>query len=201
MAHPVVPSDKIRPLLAAYRRLHDEHMRTYATLIEERQTLNGSSVDDLAYLCDAIYLMKKSREVVEDIRKELDAFVRVAEKISSLLWLQEGSGDSLTGAIAKGVPAPGVALSPPSKHKDPEAYAAIMNRLGVPEKFWKDCDVVKPHFPGLADYATMIMAEGGNLEPEFAVLKQTPTFTVRTTKHRDVDVDALCKQYPMIEED
>lgn len=184
-----------------WKTLSDLHQEVYGTVIQERQTIQRTSVEDLPYLADVIYLCKQARDLAHDMRKELDAFINVAEKITSLLWAQ-GDGETIHGAIATGVPQPGVALSPPTKSGKPEEYAALMRAMGVPEEWWGgECDVLRPHFPGLEDYATKTLAEGGNLPPAFAALKQTPRFTVTSRKHRDVDVDVMCKQYPMNEDE
>lgn len=156
-----------------------------------RDDIKRVRVDDIGFMADTIFFLKKSRDFAHDIRKETDYLARLCERVTCLLWTQQGTGETIRGEVATGVPAPGMAPSIPSRSGQPTEYAAIMSAMGIPEMWWNANDCVRPHYPGMSAYTTAILAKGGNIPPAFAALKLSPTYVVTSKKLKNVELSDL----------
>lgn len=179
----------LKEIYTPMRRLH---ATIIGKLVETRRHGTTASPQLLEDLVDCVYILKKTVEWLEDARKEINAANSLMQRVTCLLWAQKGDGETIRGKFASGTPRTGIALQTPTKNKHTEKYEALMAYFGVPEEFYKgDVDVVRVHYPGLAEMATEILARGGNLPPALKALKEVNTYGVTCRAAKGVDIDAM----------
>ena len=75
----------------------------------------------------------------------------------------------------------------PSKKKDPVAYAALMDHLGITGDV-AEHDAARLHWPGMMAMVTALAEQGKPLPPGIDPNSQYPQYSVTKLKKRDIDL-------------
>lgn len=155
--------------------------------------LNDPTKFDEQQGTDAVYLLKRLVETIEDIRKECNLTIGMIENYVGIIWgfkMQTGQTDkaSIHGRVALGVPdTKTVTVVPP---KDSAEYVMLMHHLGVTDEMLQH-DSLHIHWPGLCDYLEKLNRSGKPLPPGIDAKKTHPRNTLTARVRPGLSFDDL----------
>lgn len=175
-----------------YRKVRKLHAELYEFLAMVRDASKQGIIRNQD-IVDILFLFKKSVELTEDIRKEVNAVSDIMEKVACMLWVQQNANDPesaepIRGKLATGTPDTSVIVSLPRKEREPEAYRALMEHLKVPMEH-EASGVLKIHWPSFMEWVTTLQEQGKPLPPGIDPSKTMNKYTVRSTARRSVSID------------
>jgi len=172
-----------------YQSVSTNHRNAYimATAIEKLAPKLAGDLDEAA---DMTYALAECFDLAEDTLKIVRALRKNIDKLFCAMAVQGGNIGSVTTEHCEATPKLKMSVSPPTRNNNPEAFVAMMKELGIPENLLGSEDkpeIVRPHFPGLVEYATDRLAEGLPLPGALNdVTKQFPTYSVKHNKRKGV---------------
>lgn len=173
-------------IFTAIRDLHGFLYPKIKQLREETQRCRN-----LERLADRCMAAKQSLNYVNDLRKELNLLQELAERLACLIWVQLEMTESIKTEHTTAIPNVKMMAAVPKKRTQPEAYAAFMDFLGVPKALYEgDEDAVRPHWPGMVEYLSGLLAEGKPLPPGIEPDKTYPVYSLTCRKRMEVDATA-----------
>lgn len=149
--------------------LHAEYYNALGDVRDEARKMKGAPV------VDAVYVLKRSREIVDDTRKEINKCLDFIERIGCMIALQnEGH---LEGDLAKG--SGNVKQQPaiPNREDEPDKYFALMDALGIPRELSEN-RAIKPSFRGIGEFVEKLGAEGKPMPDGLQHARQVSSYTV-----------------------
>lgn len=172
-----------------YKRVDDLWTTQYDEYEELQNEMSGmiTSAEEGA---DIVYALDQTIKKMEDLTKHYKRALTMANEITAAVYVQENinnvTSDGLQPirtdyctASLKTKTAVGI----PSKKKQPEKYAALMEALGVPEKLR---GALVPHYMGMMELYTDGLEKGvdhlNGWEPE----KEYIVFTFTTRKKQGI---------------
>src|SRR3990172_171746 len=141
-------------LVDFYRNVGFSHASLYndvQTILGEVQALSLTDLDETAFVC------KKSSELINDLRKQLDKAQQILEAVVCKRWSQLPEPVEISTDYILAQPKLKMQPTFPSERTDPEGYATLMRALDIPEHCWHN---VRLHWPSLCDHITSLAAEG-----------------------------------------
>lgn len=157
-----------------------------------------SSIKNLEELTDIAFSIRKSLDLVEDQRKELNRFVESLEKVIGALWVQNGDSEPIRTDFVTASPRLKMVATVPSRHKDPEAYAKLMQFYNIPDHLWnvkeEDHPVVSIHWPGLVDDISERTMRGLPLPDGLDPSKMITLYKVTFRQRKEITRDSLTEQ-------
>jgi hypothetical protein len=156
-----------------------------ARLAEEAKRLTS-----LPELVDLIYALRKTSELADTARKEMNRIEELTIKQACLIWTTT-DGNPIRSDYVTGSPDIKMMASLPRRKSNPEGYAALMRYLGVPDELWdtsdEESEAVRPHFPGMVDLLSRAMQEGRPLPPGISPENTYPLYKMRLVAKKGVD--------------
>jgi hypothetical protein len=164
------------------------HASIYKLLLELK---SGATIRSLPELVDLVYALKKSSELLDDVRKEVDQLKEFIERLACLAWLTQASGENVKTEYCTGTPDVKQMAKVPKPGT--EEYVALMNHFGVDPS-----SPVRPHWPSMVERLSAELAEGKPLPPGCDPASVYQVFRVKILKKRPVldDKEALAIQNP-----
>lgn len=154
------------------------HMALEAKLEDLRARLNSqTTIIDQA---DADYAISKISELMDDSAKKIRALLTLSEQLLTIRWVMSDCSEPIRTHYVTSSPKMTDMPKIPSKKSSPEAYAAFMAELGVPDTL-VESEAVNPHWPGLCAYIESLAEKG---EPLPASLKNVDTYPVFSCTRR-----------------
>ena len=149
---------KALELLKRLRKIHGEY---YSEVLTIRETIKRGQLmkEELA---DVALIAREMMALADDTRKECSYTREMAERSACMLWVTEhtanpGNAEPIRGKYAIGSPKVGQMATLPRPDSNPEAYAALLDSLGIPPGVRH---LVRPHWPDMVDYFTLLAGEG-----------------------------------------
>jgi len=144
--------------------------------------------ETLAEQVDTVYALKKTEELLDDIRKELSKVRKKIELRACLAFFQEAIDNLKTTFCNAKVTMKQFANFPHKRRNDPKKFDLLMDYLGVPVEV-RNIEAVRLNWEGFAEYFSRKQAAGEPL-PEGITVDDTYTeYTLATRKLKDVDED------------
>lgn len=139
---------------------------------------------------DALFAVRKACEMVEDLRKQLSGLDTALAKLYCIEWSRmEDPPDRLKTEYATAYDARVKLMSAlPRYNKEPEKFRALMEHFEVPARLWDVGDgepLVKPHYPGVMEYATR-RAENGQSFPPGMDERPFAVYAVSIRKRKEI---------------
>ncbi len=183
-------SDARQLALDSYRSIRQIHHETFLQLTRLKAAVARDR--DIESATDAIGVLKKSFDMVKDLKMEVDKATEQLEKVVCALYMRGDSiGEPIRGMWVTGSPGGKTRLKLPSK-QSPE-YTKFLKDIGVDGPS-ASAGLVRPHWPSVQEYLNKLEEEGAKLPAGVADPNQSETeFAVRCVFHRDVDLDSLCE--------
>lgn len=175
--------DEALSLYARMKQLHEDFYKELLTL--RAQTKNPRSLEEIA---DTVFILKKTHELSNDLRKELDGATKLFEKLACLLVTQLNHFDTIRGELTSATPKCKMAVNFPSISKDPEAYYDFCAALGIDRELASK-EVFRLHWPGVSDYLSDLQAKGEKLPEGIDPDKTYPIYSLVCQPARGVSID------------
>lgn len=145
----------------------------------------------LGELADIAYAASQMETLFDDSRKECKRLRETSERLACLYWMRRGNTDPIRTPWVTASPNMSQFASCPRRRVEPEAYAALMNHLGIPEDVWqREEELVRPHFPGWVAYLTELAEAGKPLPPGIDPNKVYHKYSLRLRPKKGVNEDA-----------
>ena len=175
----------------AVKQLHEEGITWLAELRREVSTLR-----DVNELADIALAMRESEKLADDLRKQLKQFRETAETACCALWVKEHVNDeeitSIQTAHVTATPEVTMACGLPSRKKEPENFAKLMEFLKVPLDLCGDEEEAGPvsvNWPRMVEHLSALQSQGLPLPPGIDPAKRYPIYRLSPMRRRK-EVDA-----------
>lgn len=166
--------DEVKAAYAAARRAHWE--LADAT---ERTRVALARSPDVGELADAVYALRETSTLLEDLRKEADRLKGELERQCCATWVKIGRGDPVRTAYCTG--SPDVKQTPKTPRPGTPEYGEFCRHFGVdPGGFFR------PHWPSLLEAMTDAASRGLPAPPGCDPAQTWTVFKVKVTKRRPV---------------
>lgn len=172
-------------LIQLYKRTKAFFTDAYERILEIRELTKAQT--DMNELADWVYALRESYTFVDNLRKDIKAAMETCEKLACLFWIEMQDGDPIKTEYVTATPKVKMIASIPSKKKDPEQYAKLMNFLGVDEKLYDEIEVVRPHWPGFVEMVSQLAEKGLPLPDGIDPTKTFPQYSLIVRKQKGVD--------------
>lgn len=147
-----------------------------------------SSCADVKELADMAYVMHKSSEMLDMMRKQCDEMEIIAEKIACLIYTQLNMEGPIRTDHCTATADVKMIASVPKRKTDPEGFYALMDFLKIPRDMTDgEKEVVRCHWPGLVAHLSELMAEGKPLPPGIDPSKTYPEYRLKLLSRKGVD--------------
>lgn len=177
--------------LDVYRKSSAIHSEMYVMLSKLRDYAQSpQTIEDLT---DVTYLLKKSHDLIHDLKKELDGAKTLLERTTCLIAITREQVDKIRTDIVTGSPHLTMGANAPSMKKDPEKFFEFCEAIGVSREVAAS-DVFRLHWPGMKEYLTELQAKGEPLPAGIDPDKTYPVYTLRCLPARGVDLDEYAGQ-------
>lgn len=190
----------MHPLIAEAIRTHQEIETEYTgryKLVERlrrgvRDADTGLTQQDRA---DLIFLLKRTAEYWDDLRKETNRVTQMLENILGTVHVAQASSEkSVKGNLATCTVRLEQQPRIPSPNKEPERYGKVMQALGVTNDETIQRGALRLHWPSIVEWCTECSSEGkpmpGGLDPS----DNEAAYKTTTRKRADVDLDEVRSQ-------
>lgn len=147
------------------------------------------SMETIEAMADTLFALNRAGRTAEATRIALDRFHTLGVRPWVLRWVQAaintGQRKAVKGQLcmAHGTIKPSLIL--PSRTKDPERYAALMKKMGVPQQMVDD-GVLQIHWPSAVDFYAKKLEAGEELPDELRPTDTAPRFNASYTPNKDV---------------
>lgn len=172
-----------------YAKCLDVFVETNKTLDNIQRACHTSA--DSGLVVDAILILKKSAQCVDQARKDINRALDILQRIACV-HAAHTDANSLKGELGTGYGNASEQWLLPDREKEPETYAALMRAIGIPEEHVRNA-LIRPSFSGVSELATQLAEEGKPLPPGLEHVRRVPKFSF-TVRPR-VDLDELARKY------
>lgn len=165
-------------LVELYAEARRAHAAVLLKLHEVKTEFAGSG--DMAELADAVYALKETEKLAEDVEKETRKLRELAEKLCCAAWLSS-DGDVIRTNYVSATPEVKQTMETPKPGT--EGYAALCAHFGVnPDSPYR------PHWPSMLEVVSADLAAGRPAPPGLNPEKTWTVFRVATRKKKAIDV-------------
>jgi hypothetical protein len=141
------------------------------------------SEGDIKELADMAYALKRIEEMFCDIEKRTRNTYELTERLLCMLWAKSGDSDPIRTEHCTVTPRIRMAAQIPKKGT-PE-YEELMTSLGIVGEA-ASSDAVRPHWPGLVEYVTGLLAAGRQLPKGIDTSKTYPVYGVTIRQRKGI---------------
>lgn len=140
-------------------KFYQETYQAVSRIATELRSRNSTLTQ--ADRADLLYFLKKTAEMLDDLRKEFNSSAELlANIIASVHIHQANTETSVRGGIALATPTYRTAPRIPSATKEPLRYAAILRGLGVTNEEVIEKGVLGFHWPRMVEWLSELAAQG-----------------------------------------
>lgn len=179
-------------MLEAFSKIH-----TQLGPVQDDHVKKTPNIQELA---DWAYALSECEKMLDRLRKDAKAAKEMAEKICCLLYTKLGEGGPIRTEHVTATPRVKFMASIPKQSTNPEAFARLMEHLGIPREMWEK-DVVRPHWPGFTDFFTECLEAGKPLPPGIDPDKTYPLYALTLRKRKDIEESSVSAPDEPDEED
>jgi len=181
----------LNAFLRRYHATRELHHDFYGLICKYRQRV-GSGAVSLEDLTDLSYIMKRSAEWADSLRKECEKFKHLVDSVTCSMWLHENINNpkpkSIRGKLAIGTPDVKTRVVLPNRKNDPERWRILMKALGASD--WLiESGVVDIKWPALQELHAQRCEQGLPTLPGIDSEKTWDEPALDLRKTRSVDID------------
>jgi len=171
-----------------YEEVAKRHSATFELITTVRDSAQQNKLTN-GEMTDIVYILRKTAELVDDMRAYLDGTGAHIGRITCVKWASEqvaalGTGviKELEGEYARGMPDNSLSVKLPKKEQDPEGYKKLLIALGVdPARYDEDtADGLRPHWPSITAIAGDRVARGLQSLPGIDITNFIPRNILKT---------------------
>ena len=176
-------------MLKMYEGVYKLFAESYETLSRARD-LSKAAKFDLEELVNRMFILKKTSEMLDDLRKEADGVLHIMEQICCIGWVQKhtnnpAKSEPIRASFATGSPKVGMRAVIPRLDRDREKFISLMKHFGLSEE-QAELNLLRPHWPSMCIYLTELAEEGKPLPPGISPNETAPIYSVNTVTRRDL---------------
>jgi len=149
-----------------YKRVVSTHNMLHEMIVRINQELTQET--EPKELADYAFALHKAAELADDTRKELTKSDNLAQRKACYECVVAGVHGPIKTEYTTATLDIKTCVRIPRKSAEPEAYAKLMQYLGVPEDLYnceEEKEILRPHWPGLMELVSRLCAEGKPLPP------------------------------------
>lgn len=173
-----------------YKTTRHAHDDGYKSIVELTRDMSARKPPDVNELADAIYALDQVEKLADSLRKEAKKVRDHLDKIMCAVCVEQELSVVKTEHCAA-TPSLKMVAPLPSKSKDPEHYAQLMEFFGIKRELWDTpvgvASPVQLHYPGMVDFVSDQLVSGKPIPPGIDPNKTYPVFRVSVRKLKDVD--------------
>lgn len=177
--------EQLLNLIREYDKMRKLYLSCYEQLSIVRDELRAGKYG-LKDMVNFIYVMREISKFADDLRKESDGVGHLLENMACALWVSGNETKPIRASLATGTPDCKLAVKVPSRKTEPEKFQKLMDFFGVPETA-VEARVIKPYWPGLCEYVSLLSEEGKPLPPGINPDETYPTYKVRVKMIANLD--------------
>lgn len=186
-------------MLTRWAQARELYTQTYEDILSLREKIvqvkDGPSNEDLTNL---VYITKKTSELCDDLRKELNELDGLAGKIVCAKWMKANANDvsaaqPIRATVATGTPDLGQIAAIPKPKSDPEGYSKLLTFLGVPDDK-HESGMIRVHWPSFQKHCNELASQGKPLPPGIDPSKTYPDYKLKVTKSRKIELLELFEE-------
>jgi hypothetical protein len=148
-----------------------------------------SMTKNMEELADIGLCLKDSQSYLDDLKSDNFKLLEVVNKVIGALWVQAGVDEPIRTDCVTASPKLQICATVPSRHKQPEEYAALMQHFGVAEEYWNTPKGTPPaiqiYWPGFVEYTSMLAEQAKPLPPGIDPSKTYSVYNVTYRATRD----------------
>lgn len=146
------------------QRIQKMHTITYEEILNCTEDVKKSKLD-IKELADVAYRFNEIGKVCKDLQVEADKLSNLAQKLVCLVWMKEDMPSTkIETEDFTAEPDLKMSANIPSRTKDPEAYDALLQWLGVPAELC-ETELMRIHWPNFKELLTERQKQGKPLPP------------------------------------
>lgn len=176
-------------LVEMYQKIAATHLHVADTLPSVERAVKQM---DRALVMDAIFALKQTQALVEDMRLEIGRRLELFQKLGCLM-VAGTAVNRLEGEWATGTAQATEQPSVPHPDKQPEEYRELMLALGASEELIAR-GVTHPRFTAIERLAAQLGAEGKPLPNALKHAKKIARYTVTARSKRQGGMDAIAHE-------
>jgi hypothetical protein len=173
-------------MVEIFEIMQDAHARVYEKLTRFHQA--ACQTNDIQVLANRAYALREIAKFAKDIEKEANKAKQMSERMACLVWAQGESNEPIRTQYCTASPVVKMMAVLPKKHHDPEAYAELMDHMGV-SKEAQLTGGVRVHWPGMLDLISERLADGKPLPPGIKSDKTYANYSLTIRGKKGVDDD------------
>lgn len=177
--------EQLLNLLKEYDKMKKVHLTCYELLSIIRDSLRASKYE-MKDMVNFIYVMREISKLADDLRKEADGIGHMFENAACAVWVAQSETKPIRAALATGTPDCKLALKVPNRKTEPERFQKMMDFFGIPASAVA-ARVIKPYWPGLCEFISLLSEEGKPLPPGVDPDDTYPTYRVRVKMIANLD--------------
>jgi hypothetical protein len=191
----VMPTDAVE----MYKKTSKTHNEVFLLINNLRSVAAAGGASDILEIANVAYAIKQSLNLIESTRKDLNALHDQFCRLACVRWVQQVEmamtdgtepEDNIKTDFCTATPDIKQIAAIPTRKRDPEGFASLMRFLEIPESVWnvpEECEVVRPHFPGLVDMLSDRASKGLPLPAGIDPHKTYPQYKLVTRGLKGVD--------------
>ena len=147
-------------MLTETKQLYAVAKSTHNDLYEMLKVLESKFAEgNLASQVDMCYGLKKTSEMLTDIRKQIDKLNKRLCMITAMSLIAEQADSFKTEYVTVKPKVDQVPKFPAKRQSDPDKYDALMKDMGLPQSLI-ETEAMRPHWPGMKEWFTHRQMEG-----------------------------------------
>ena len=178
-----------REAIEIFKAIKTARNSIVANLVRLEESVNTGCDGSLLELADIAYALRDTRDMAEDIRKRCDALGKTAQNFACLGAVTLEHGGTIGTEYVAATPSVKTVVSIPSRKKEPEAFAKLMDHLKVPRELWERGEhaAMQPHWPGLMELVSERQANGLPMPPGIDPNKTYAEYSLRMRGRKEID--------------
>ncbi len=174
-----------------YKEIKESHESMFLAIKRLREV--ASRTKDVKELADMVCSVHHCQQFIDDIRKDLNGFEELIEKVCCAMWLQDpNKSENIKTYHCTATPHVKMMAALPTRKRDPDRYYALMESLGIKRELWQTPDNEDTRPPigidwlGMVDYISDLAAQGKPLPDGIEPGKMYPVYTLKIRTKKEV---------------
>jgi len=176
---------RLLQIIKKYTLMKGVYLETYKLLTEIRDEVQSHTYT-LTDMTNMLYVLREISKFADDLRKEIDGIASILEKVICALYIVKNLDDPIRASLVTGSPTIRQGVKLPKQSKDPDKYNELMAHFGISHDV-AESNLVRPHWPGVCQYATTLAEEGKPLPPGINPEDTYSVYSVRLTIIKNLD--------------
>lgn len=162
-----------KPLLDLYTLAQMTHTQLYNQMKDVLKTVKDADINELAEIA---FICKKSSELLDDMRKQLNKHLSTLEIIICKQWAMQEEPVDISTEYMHALPKLKIITTLPSDKTNPLAYEKLLRSLRIPEHCWP---LIRLHWPSFCEYMTELTEQGEPLPEGLDAQKTAPAYSLQ----------------------